>query len=87
MLNLFELYKDGLSEKLLFILSAILYHILEIDWDNDMGIDPLTTSQVSDYYTINMELNKIELDDYIYDWHCSEGRKKGKNLSLLKERL
>lgn len=27
-----------------------------------------------------MELNKIELDDYIYDWHCSEGRKKGKNL-------
>ena len=80
MLNLFELYKDGLSEKMLFILSAILYHILEIDWDNDMGIDPLTNSQVSQYYTTNMELNKIELDDYIYDWHCGEGRKKGKNL-------
>lgn len=79
-LNLFELYKDGLSEKMLFILSAILYHILEIDWDNDMGIDPLTNSQVRQYYTTNMELNKIELDDYIYDWHCGEGRKKGKNL-------
>lgn len=80
MLNLFELYKDGLSEKMLFILSAILYHILEIDWDNDMGIEPFTNSQVSQYYTTNMELNKIELDDYIYDWHCGEGRKKGKNL-------
>ena len=79
-LNLFELYKDGLSEKMLFILSAILYHILEIDWDNDMGIEPLTNSQVRQYYTTNMELNKIELDDYIYDWHSGEGRKKGKNL-------
>ena len=83
--NLFSLYKDNLREKSLFMISAILYYIKDIEWENSPQMMDLINNKFSDdivnnYYNINKSNQIIEIDDYICDWHCSEGRKKGKTL-------
>ena len=61
-------------------MSAMLYHILDIDWNDNMSIEPFTKSDINQFYQFNMECNKIDIDEYVYDRHCKEGRNKGKDL-------
>ena len=79
MIALYDLYKDNLGEKNLFLISAMLYHLNDIDWNIDNVVIPFNTNNINSYYEKNISNNKIKLDNYIYDKHCSEGRKEGKN--------
>ena len=76
--NWFINYNNSRNENILYLMNIVLFYIKrnEINWDKKLNIKEI--DNIEKIYKRNFEY-KLEIDNYIIDMHCEDGRKNGKN--------
>lgn len=70
------------GENLIYLLNLVLFYLRrdDIKWEDEIEEINLSNEDVNEIYNRNINDDyKFELDDFIIDMHCSDGKKEGKN--------
>jgi hypothetical protein len=73
-------YNNSRNENWLYLVNCVYFVMneTEYDWESKSENKKFDDDEINNFFEFNKN-NKIELDDFLVDMHCSEGRKNKKN--------
>lgn len=73
-------FNNSRNENWLYLTNAIYFVMKEkeYNWNEEISGDVYSNDEIENFFKFNIT-NKIEIDDFVFDMHCNEGRMKGKN--------
>lgn len=71
-------YNNTRNENMYYLVCMICFviHEKEYDWDSEIEDVQVSDSEAQKYLDVNLS-SKMEMDSYVYDMHCSDGRNRG----------